>query len=171
MSYRLDAQDENHADEALRASLEELLTDNTLFSVATTGPGGAHINAAFFAHDGELNLYFVSERSTQHSRNTADDPRAAATVTRQPPEYGEHLQGVQLSGVVHEARETEAGPKAALACYQLRFRTFAQDAATQQRFFTGEGPLALYRFRVESLTLLDEPRFGRRVYIKAAVVR
>ncbi|MFJ9380527.1 hypothetical protein [Streptomyces sp. NPDC101455] len=171
MSYRLDAQDENHADEALRASLEELLADNTLFSVATTGPGGAHINTAFFAHDGELNLYFVSERSTLHSRNTVDDPRTAATVTRQPPEYGEHLQGVQLSGVVHEARETEAGPKAALACYQARFPTFAQDAATQQRFLTGEGPLALYCFRVESLTLLDEPRFGRRVYIKAAVVR
>ncbi|MFF3517399.1 pyridoxamine 5'-phosphate oxidase family protein [Streptomyces sp. NPDC002573] len=171
MPYRLDAQDGNHTDEALRASLEELLADNTLFSLATTGPGGAHINTAFFAHDGELNLYFVSERSTQHSRNTASDPRAAATVTRQPPEYGEHLQGVQLSGVVHEARDTETGASAALACYQGRFPTFAQDTATQQRFLTGEGSLALYGFRVESLTLLDEPRFGRRVYIKAAVVR
>ncbi|MGV9565151.1 hypothetical protein [Streptomyces sp. NPDC003480] len=169
MSYRLDAQDGNHTDEALRASLEELLAHNTLFSLATAGPGGAHINTAFFAHDGELNLYFVSERSTQHSRNTASDPRAAATVTRQPPEYGEHLQGVQLSGVVHEARNAEAG--AALVCYQGRFPTFAQDTATQQSFLTGEGPLALYRFRAEALTLLDEPRFGRRVYIKAAVVR
>jgi uncharacterized protein len=171
MSYRLDAQDGTHSDEALRASLEELLSDNTLFSLATAGPDGAHINTAFFAHDGELNLYFVSERSTQHSQNTADDPRAAATVMRQPPEYGEHLQCVQLTGVVHEAGETETGAKVALTCYQGRFTTFTQDAATQQRFLTGEGPLALYRFRVESLTLLDEPRFGRRVYVKAAVVR
>ena len=171
MSYRLDARDGTHADEALRASLEELLADNTLLSLATTGPEGAHINTVFFAHDGELDLYFVSERSTQHSRNTAADPRAAATVSRQPPEYGEHLQGVQLSGVVHEAREVETGAKPALACYQRRFPTFAQDAALQQRFLTGEGPLALYRFRVDSLTLLDEPRFGRRVYVKAAVVR
>ncbi|MGP4009204.1 pyridoxamine 5'-phosphate oxidase family protein [Streptomyces sp. 4N124] len=171
MPYRLDSQDGTHSEEALRASLEELLSDNTLFSLATTGPDGAHINTAFFAHDGELDLYFVSERSTQHSQNTAADPRAAATVSRQPPEYGEHLQGVQLSGAVQEAREAETGAKAALACYQGRFPTFAQDPAMQQRFLTGEGPLALYRFRVESLTLLDEPRFGRRVYVTAAVVR
>ncbi|MFE7134004.1 pyridoxamine 5'-phosphate oxidase family protein [Streptomyces sp. NPDC057638] len=171
MPYQLDSPHEQHADEVLRASLEELLADITLFSVATTGPDGAHINTAFFAYDGELDLFFISERSTRHSRNAVDDPRAAATVARKPPEYGEHLHGVQLAGVVHEARETETGARAGLDCYQGRFPAFAPDEESLRRLHDGEGPLALYRFRVESLTLLDEPRFGRRVYVRAAVVR
>ncbi|KAF5994165.1 pyridoxamine 5'-phosphate oxidase family protein [Streptomyces sp. WAC00263] len=168
MTYRL-KDEEGTSDASLRASLEAVLSGTTLFSLATNGPDGAHINTAFFAADSELDLYFVSERSTRHSQNVASDPRAAATVMLQPPQYGEHLQGVQLFGHAHEARETEA--KTALACYQGRFTSFAQDAALRDLFLNGSGSSALYRFRVDSLMLLDEPRFGRRQYLEATVIR
>jgi hypothetical protein len=30
---------------------------------------------------------------------------------------------------------------------------------------------ALYRFEIDAISVLDEPRFGRRSYVKALVVR
>lgn len=151
-------------------SVGAILGRSRLLTLATVGAAkGAHANTAFFAVDDDLSLYFVSERTTLHSHNIDNDPRAAATVFCEAPLYGEQLQGLQLFG---RAEECDGSVLAhALEVYQGRFAEFAQDPELRERFRTGTAPSALYRFRVESLTLLDEPRFGRRNYISATVIR
>jgi uncharacterized protein YhbP (UPF0306 family) len=156
--------------EEFRDSVAEILGASRLFALATVGPEEeAHANTAFFAADETLTLYFVSERTTQHSRNLAAHPRAAVNVFLEPPRYGEQLRGLQLSGRVQECEGGDLDH--ALEVYQRRFPDFAQDPEVRERFRTGVAPSALYSFQVESLTLLDEPRFGRRNYVSAAVTR
>jgi uncharacterized protein YhbP (UPF0306 family) len=169
MPYRLSSPQSDPSEESLRESLEAILAGRSLLSLATAGDAGPHVNVAFFAVDDGLTLYFVSERTTTHSGNVGSDPRAAASVFLDPPEFGEQLRGVQLFGRVTEVRGTAV--EEAVSCYQGRFSAFAQDPSARRAILTGEASVALYRFLVDAVTLLDEPRFGRRRYLKATVSR
>ncbi|MEV7782828.1 pyridoxamine 5'-phosphate oxidase family protein [Kitasatospora sp. NPDC088351] len=170
MPYRLDVTQGDRPAEELRKGVEGLLAEAMVLTLATAGhERGPHANLAFFAHDDDLVLYFVSERSTRHSHHLAEEARAAATVFLPPPVFGEQLRGVQLSGSAGEAWGRQA--EAALAAYQGRFPSFAQDAEVRRQFLTGGGAAALYRFQVEELTAVDEPVFGRRNYLRAGVLR
>jgi uncharacterized protein len=156
--------------DGLRESLEEILASRSLLVLATVGTdSGPHANTGFFAYDDDLVVFFVSERSTRHSQNLGDDPRVMAAVFLDPPVYGEHLRGLQLAGRAAEASLDETPH--ALAVYRKRFPTFAQDPAVQDRFCRAEGPAVLYRFTVDGVTVIDEPRFGRRKYITATITR
>jgi uncharacterized protein YhbP (UPF0306 family) len=170
MAYVLTVARDQGLGNGLRESVGEILTGSTLFALATVGSdGGPHANTAFFAHDCLLLVYFVSERSTRHSLNLRDDPRAMASVFLDPPVYGEQLRGVQMKGVAAEVPTDETA--SALATYRRKFPTFADDPQVRERFHQAEGPSVIYRFTVNAVTVIDEPRFGRRNYIEATVSR
>ncbi|MFI6844477.1 pyridoxamine 5'-phosphate oxidase family protein [Kitasatospora sp. NPDC050467] len=170
MPYRLDVTQGDWPAEELRNGVEGLLGEATVLTLATAGhEHGPHANLAFFAYDDDLVLYFVSERATRHSHHLAEEARAAATVFLPPPVFGEQLRGIQLTGSAGEAWGCQA--EAAFAAYQGRFPIFGQDDEVRRQFLTGGGVAALYRFQVEELTAVDEPHFGRRNYLRAAVVR
>ncbi|KDN82704.1 pyridoxamine 5'-phosphate oxidase family protein [Kitasatospora cheerisanensis] len=170
MPYRLDVTQGDWPADELGKGVEGLLADSTVLSLATAGHElGPHANLAFYAFDADLVLYFVSERSTRHSLHLAEDARASATVHLPPPAYGEQLRGIQLTGRAGEAWGKQA--EAALAAYRGRYPDFARDSAVREQFLAGRGAAALYRLQVEELTAVDEPRFGRRNYLRARVVR
>ncbi|MFJ8434276.1 pyridoxamine 5'-phosphate oxidase family protein [Kitasatospora sp. NPDC094019] len=170
MPYRLDITQGDWPAEDLGKGVEGLLADAMVLTLATAGhEHGPHANLAFFAYDDDLVLYFVSERSTRHSHHLAEEARAAATVFLPPPVFGEQLRGLQLTGSAGEAWGRQA--EAALAAYQARYPAFARDEEVRRQFLTGGGAAALYRFQVEGLTAVDEPKFGRRNYLRAAVRR
>jgi general stress protein 26 len=76
----------------VREALTEILDSRELLCLATSTPtAGPHASTVFFAHDSFV-LWFVSERTTEHGRNLATNPRASATVFLDPPEYAEGLQ-------------------------------------------------------------------------------
>ncbi|MFE0465126.1 pyridoxamine 5'-phosphate oxidase family protein [Kitasatospora sp. NPDC058965] len=170
MPYQLEVIQGDWPAEELRKGVEGLLAESMVLTLATAGPEhGPHANLAFYAFDEELVLYFVSERSTRHSLHLAEQARAAATVFLPPPVFGEQLRGLQLTGRAGEAWGQHA--EAALAAYQRRYPSFAQDPQVRAQFLAGGGAAALYRFQVEELTAVDEPHFGRRNYLRAAVRR
>ncbi|KJK58693.1 pyridoxamine 5'-phosphate oxidase family protein [Saccharothrix sp. ST-888] len=170
MAYRLEITQGDWPAGEFAKGVEGLLAESMVLTLATAAPEfGPHANLAFFAHDEDLVLYFVSERSTRHSRYLAEEARAAATVFLPPPVFGEQLRGVQLTGSAGEAWGRQA--EAALAAYRRRYPAFAEDPEVRQQFLTGAGAAALYRFQVEELTAVDEPHFGRRNYLRAAVLR
>lgn len=170
MPYRLDITQGDWPAEEFRKGVEGLLAESMVLTLATAGPErGPHANLAFFAFDDDLVLYFVSERSARHSLHLTEEARAAATVFLPPPVFGEQLRGVQLSGSAGEAWGHQA--EAALTAYQGRYPTFAQDPEARAQFLAGGGAAVLYRFQVEELTVVDEPAFGRRNYLRARVVR
>ncbi|GAA4868356.1 pyridoxamine 5'-phosphate oxidase family protein [Kitasatospora terrestris] len=170
MPYRLDVTQGDWPAEELAKGVEGILSESMVLTLATAGPErGPHANLAFFAYDTDLVLYFVSERSTRHSLNLAEEARAAATVFLPPPVFGEQLRGIQLTGGAGEAWGRQA--EAALEAYRSRYPGFAQDPEVRGQFLAGGGAAALYRFQVEELTAVDEPQFGRRNYLRARVLR
>jgi uncharacterized protein YhbP (UPF0306 family) len=170
MPYRLDVLQGDWPAEELRQGVEGLLAESMVLTLATAGPEhGPHANLAFYAFDDDLVLYFVSERSTRHSIHLAEQGKAAATVFLPPPAFGEQLRGLQLTGRAGEAWGHHA--EAALAAYQTRYPSFAQEPLIREQFLAGGGAAALYRFEVSELTAVDEPHFGRRNYLRAEVVR
>jgi uncharacterized protein len=151
-------------------SIEAIAAQTTVLSLATSDADGiAHANMAFFALGPDLDLFFVSEPSTRHGRNVSGQPRCSAAIWLSPPEYGEHLQGMQLTGECTVARDEIA--VAAFAAYSGRFPTFGRDPAARESYLAGTAASSLYRFRVSSLTLVDEPRLGRRNYLSLDVMR
>ncbi|WP_326557036.1 pyridoxamine 5'-phosphate oxidase family protein [Micromonospora sp. NBC_01796] len=152
----------------VRVAVEEILAEARLITLATAGPRGPHASPVFFAAD-DLTLYFVGERTTRHTGGLATDDRISGAVFVEPPVYGEQLRGVQLHGSAAEVRPEHRST--ALSIYRRRFTDFAPTREAQQTFLLGEGRAGLYRFVVDDLTLLDEPRFGRRNYLQANVVR
>lgn len=151
-------------------SVEAIVAQTTVLTLATGGEDGApHANMAFFALGPVFDLFFVSEPSTRHGRNVAGRPRASAAIWLSPPEYGEHLQGMQLTGECAVARDDVAA--AAFAAYSGRFPSFGRDPTLRESYLAGTAASSLYRFRVNSLTLVDEPRLGRRNYLNLDVVR
>jgi uncharacterized protein YhbP (UPF0306 family) len=170
MSYRVIVPDEADLSAELRLSIDDILGTGMLLALATVGSDGfPHANTAFFAHDDDLVVYFVSERSARHSTNLRRDPRVTASVFLDPPTYGEQLRGVQLAGEADQVSTVDTST--ALATYQGKFPTFAVDAQARERFLQADGPSVLFRLRVDAVTVLDEPRFGRRRYIDGRVQR
>ena len=158
------------ASDEVRTSIVEILSGSELLVLATaSGASGPNANAAFFAHDDALNVFFVSERSTRHSQNLAQDPQASAAVYLPPPTYGEGLRGLQLRGFANEVHPNDTAHP--LEVYQGRFPSFAADETVRSGFLRAAGPSVLYQFLVNEVIVLDEPRFGRRKYITASISR
>jgi uncharacterized protein len=94
-------------------ALSEILATSTM-TLATMDPKrGPHAAPIFFAADDRLRLYFLSDPSSRHAREIAEEPRASAGIY---PEEGDWrlLRGIQVDGV---ARVVEDDP-ARDACWQ-----------------------------------------------------
>ena len=151
-------------------SVEAIASGTQVLSLATADVDGTpHANMAFFALGPEFDLFFVSEPSTRHGRNTEIRPAASAAIWLPPPEFGEGLRGMQLAGECGIAYGEDA--QAAFEAYQGRYPGFGTDPAVRRSFLDGTAAASLYRFRVERLRLVDEPRLGRRNYLELTVRR
>jgi uncharacterized protein YhbP (UPF0306 family) len=83
----------------LRSLLEELLALTTM-TLATVGRDGEpHAAGVYFAADGSLNLFYFSETSSQHSRDSEHEPRAAVAIHPEVPDW-QQIHGLQLRGSI-----------------------------------------------------------------------
>jgi hypothetical protein len=99
--------------------LAEFLALSTM-TLATSGADGApHAAPVYFAAGERMRLYFFSDADSQHSRDLAENPRAAAAIYPECRGW-QDIRGLQLRG---EARRVEPGTEwqAAWARYAARF--------------------------------------------------
>jgi uncharacterized protein YhbP (UPF0306 family) len=97
----------------------DLLKVSTM-TLATADPkGNPHAAPVYFAADAEMRLYFFSESKSQHSRDIAQNPKAAAAIYPEC-EGWRGIKGLQLRGTV---RLVEAAQEwdSAWARYQVKF--------------------------------------------------
>jgi len=83
----------------IRQTIRQLLESHSTITLATTDGESPWATAVFFASDAELNLYFVSDRRTQHGRNLANNGRVAGAVSSDCATWSE-IRGLQLEGQV-----------------------------------------------------------------------
>ncbi|MBS2539247.1 pyridoxamine 5'-phosphate oxidase family protein [Catenulispora sp. NF23] len=151
-------------------SVESIAAGTMVLSLATADAAGTpHANMAFFALGNKFDLYFVSEPSTRHGQNASARAQASAAIWLPPPEFGEGLRGMQVTGECGAVVGDDAEP--AFEAYRSRFPSFGGDPAVRESYLDGTGAASLYRFRVERVRLVDEPHLGRRNYVELSVLR
>ncbi len=140
----------------LRATVLAQLAGHTVCTLATQNEDGAHAASLMYAHDG-LELYWMSDPKSQHSRDLAADGRSAITVARQFDDFAA-IQGLQMKG--HAARIIDdAAEKRAMKLMAGRYPFLAMFGAG--KLARALAAAALYRFRPRCVTLIDNTRsFG-----------
>ncbi len=100
-------------------SVLSILSEAEAMTLATIGPGGdPRATPVYFAFDDHLNLVFLSDEHSLHSRNLERDARAAVAIYPQIKDW-RALRGVQMQGDARRVVATERSR--AQAVYQQRF--------------------------------------------------
>jgi uncharacterized protein YhbP (UPF0306 family) len=130
----------------------DYLKDVYIMQLATVdGDQPAVCNVHFYADD-DLNLYWLSNTETHHSKNLAVNPRAAVTMavhTDMP------LIGVQLQGDASECDPSECEP--ALRAYAKRH----DREEWVQNIIDGKGDIKPYKFTPHTLGVFDFKNFPK----------
>ncbi|WEX86650.1 pyridoxamine 5'-phosphate oxidase family protein [Sinorhizobium garamanticum] len=143
----------------MTAVTRQLLDASTLCSIASVSANGQpHINTAYFAWDGSLNVVWMSEREAQHSQNVRTNGAVAIAVYDSSQVWRGPNRGIQLFGSADEL-EGEA-VREAKAIYGRRFDAFAEKDF---------GSYCFYRCRLQRLKLFDEQMLGDATFVTARV--
>ncbi len=162
------------SDERIRQSISRILRENVLCSMSTVTPGNRpHINTAYFCYTPDLELYFLSDPSSRHSRNLERNPALAMTIFRSAQEWGGQDRGLQFFGTCRRTRGR--GAREAERFYAARFSPYAKWmkglSPAERRHATLLRSYAFYRFLPRRIKILDEREFGGAIFVTAAVVR
>ncbi len=157
-----------YSDDALNSSITSILEANTLCSMATIKGQGAWINTAFYCFNGSMELYMLTEPSTQHSQNVKENSSVALTMFDTHQEWGPgNLRGLQVFGDCERA--SGVGLIEGTALYIKRFRGVAKWIKRPEDFAKGIINSKLYVIKPKGVKILDEPAFGVENYITLAV--
>jgi len=123
----------------LLKSVAALLIQQTTISLATSGADGEPSVAPLFYLPGpDLSLYWLSSRSSLHSRNIAREPRAAATVYRNAASWRE-IRGVQIRGSAAVVADPErCAPLLDAYCERFKLGRVLRLAARQSTLYVFE---------------------------------
>jgi uncharacterized protein len=132
--------------DGLRARIDAFLAGHTTLTLATVdGHGLPAAAAVFYAHDEDLDLYFLSEERTQHGQNLAGQPFLAASIQADGQDW-RTIQGLQLSGRAAPVTGGELAHAAAVYGRKYAFVAAIMAAGAGSGVLTG--PLARARFYV-----------------------
>ncbi|MGA3071015.1 MAG: pyridoxamine 5'-phosphate oxidase family protein [Terracidiphilus sp.] len=135
-----------------------LLREESTLALATTDEQGQPcVTPLFYIPDEELTLFWLSSRTSLHSRNLKRAPMAAAAIYRHTENWKE-IRGVQLRGPVTVIADP-GRRRALIAAYCERFQLGAV-------FKTAIGQCTLYALRPVFFRYIDNSRvFGHKFEI------
>jgi len=137
--------------------------------MATVQNREATINSAHYAYNERLELILFTHPYSEHGKNLAANPSAAAAIWKKPEAWGMNLQGVQLFGSCVRVEDAELDE--AIQTYNVHFPAFRHLIHVAEDFERDLTDLRLYRIQVERIKLIDEGRFGHGNWITAPVIR
>jgi len=141
--------------ERLERVARRLMNASPLCSLATVSPGGrAHINHMYFAWGDRLDVFWISDAGSLHSRNLTRNRSAAVTIYASDQVWGKPDRGIQMFGTAGVTNTPEAA-----RAYARRFRDFDADG----------NDLPYYRFRPRTVKLFDERSLAAGTLVTARV--
>ena len=158
----------------VRKSIFRILRENTLCSMSTVNRlNRAHINTAYFCYSPDIELYFLSDLTSVHSRNTSRNSSMAMAIFRSSQNWGAPDRGLQLFGTCAEVRGDEAVRAERL--YGGRFPLYSKwlsgASKDEKRLASILRSYRFHRFLPERVKVLDEAEFGGGVFVTARVRR
>lgn len=133
--------------------IEEYLAEARLLQVATMVNDQPWVCTVYFAHDPQLNLYWLSKPNRRHSKELAKNPHAAGAIVL-PHTPGDKVRGLQLQGTVEEITEP-AKLHREFKHYGERFKTMDE----LPKIISGENKHHLYKLKPTLIVLFDEVNF------------
>lgn len=87
----------------LRKHVVDYLKEAKLMQIATSKNNKPWVATVWYVHDDELNLYFISRRSTRHSLEIRDNTNVAGAIVKPHVKgSGEKVIGLQFEGTSHD---------------------------------------------------------------------
>lgn len=112
-------------------------------SLATSRGSKPWVCEVHFAYDQALNLYFVSERSTRHCKEIADNPFVAGDIVRQH-DLSQSPHGIYFEG----SAELVADPSSEqISSYCGRLN---RDESELRQYLSAEGGRGMYKISVSN---------------------
>lgn len=129
-------------------------------SLATQGPDGPHAANVFYASDG-MNLFWVSDRATRHSREIELDPRVAITIAPDCSDFSE-IRGLQMTGTARRAGSADERARH-FERLEARYPFLKQLADAPPALREAYARADIYCFEPGKVVLIDNTRgFGHR---------
>lgn len=133
---------------SLRQQIEEYISQNIIMQLATSIENTPFCCNLHYAFDDQLNLYWMSLQTTQHSRAIESNTKAAATIAK-PHALADKPQGLQLQGTASKAEDFEQ----AFKIYMDRYPHWLQREEELRR--GDSNGRALYKFTPSKIVLFD----------------
>ena len=140
-----------------------LFNDVALGSLATVNLDlSPHINTCYVANDKNWNIYFLSSPKSSHAKNLVRNAACALTLFDSEQKFGTELRGLQLFGTAKQLSLAESVH--AFSIYSKRFPDLLRWTSDVQSMFKHLED-RFFEFAVTSGKMLNEPNFGKEVYI------
>jgi uncharacterized protein YhbP (UPF0306 family) len=123
-----------------------------VMQLATCADGQPWCCTVHFVADDNFNLYWISAPQRRHSKELANNPKAAAAIAM--PETAGKVRGVQIQGTVRKVTDPQELAKL-IAPYEKRFGRHGVGA----EIAAGTNPHQLYQLRPDSIVLFDNLHF------------
>ena len=150
---------------AAAETVGDFLGSHTTMTLATSGEDGPWAAALFYAHDSDLNLYFISAKDTRHAADIERNPRVAVAVNAQHKDWSD-IRGLQIGGVAEIVPpDQRAG---AVETYLAKFPDLRPLFSTprneqESRIARAFAASPFYRLRPNRIRLIDNLKsFGHR---------
>lgn len=82
--------------------LSDRLSKTVLMAVATYGQNHPWIATVYYVHDDDLNLYFISPPSSQHSQDIKKNNKVAVAIAQSNQLMPDPKEGIQIYGTVKQ---------------------------------------------------------------------
>jgi uncharacterized protein YhbP (UPF0306 family) len=162
--YKLEAKD--HETSQLTDSIEDILAQTKLLSMATVRDSEPWINTASFAYDDDLKLYIITYPKATHSQNILINNKVAVTIFNSQQE-GKLKQGLQLVGTCKQLIGNDAHHGTELWGKRIIGEAGFDKFMTDFQNWT----VKLYEITIDWVKIFDEQRNGREVWVEAKVSR
>ena len=80
----------------------EVLEKSFLMSLGVQDEGGVWVSDVLCLNDDAMNVYWLSDPDTRHSKAIATNPRVAGTITVSGMNRGENSLGIQFEGMAEK---------------------------------------------------------------------
>lgn len=161
---RLEIDDGSWEKSRVNQSIEDILEQNELCSIATVDRDRAHIATCFFSHE-EDQIFILTEPDTEHCQHLRKNSSIAVSVYDSRQNWDQKKQGLQLFGKARQAEGEER--ERAFHSYSSRFPDLEEFAETVDQVANLDSHF--YVIDIDRVKVFDEKRFGRETWIEAEV--
>lgn len=159
----------DRTDELLNQVVSDILSANTLMSVATIKDGQAYINTAYFCFNEDLDIFFLSHPQSQHSLNIGANETVAISVYDSHQEWDQPKKGLQLFATCAPAQGLTILEGGKL--YMQRFSGLKKWITHIDDLMKNVIESKLYIAKVHALKVFDEDALGPDLFLSLAPQR